>query len=83
MIGSGEIALAALIREFLFGSLFKAFTESLAAENASRFAAMQSAERNIEEFQAELTLRFHRQRQRAIDEELADVISGFEALSRR
>lgn len=81
VIGSGETALEALIREFLFGSLFRAVTESLAAENASRFAAMQRAERNIEEFQADLMMQFHRQRQSTIDEELADVISGFEALS--
>lgn len=81
VIGSGEAALEALIGEYLFGSLFRAIAESLAAENASRFAAMQRAERNIEEFQMKLTLRYHRQRQSTIDEELADVISGFEALS--
>ena len=53
---------------------------SLAAENASRLAAMQAAENNIEEKIDELYGRYHRRRQAAITEELLDVISGFEAL---
>ncbi len=42
--------------------IFRACAESLASENASRLAAMQRADKSI-------------------DEELFDVISGFEALS--
>ena len=38
-----------LIREYLFVSLYRAFAESLASENASRLASMQVAEKNIEE----------------------------------
>jgi F-type H+-transporting ATPase subunit gamma len=76
-----QTALLAFIREYLFVSLFKACAESLASENASRLAAMQRAEKNIEELLENLTLAFHRLRQSSIDEELFDVISGFEALS--
>jgi F-type H+-transporting ATPase subunit gamma len=72
--------LTALVREYLFISLFRACAESLASENASRLAAMQRAEKNIAELTEELTRRFHRMRQTSIDEELFDVISGFEAL---
>jgi F-type H+-transporting ATPase subunit gamma len=72
--------LSALIREYLFVTLFRACAESLASENASRLAAMQRAEKNIDELQEELTRTFHRLRQSDIDEELFDVISGFEAL---
>lgn len=72
--------LRALIREFLFVSLFRACAESLTSENASRLAAMQRADRNIDELLEELTGSYHRLRQRGIDEELFDVISGFEAL---
>jgi F-type H+-transporting ATPase subunit gamma len=43
-------------------------------------AAMQRAETNIDELLEELSLSFHRLHQSAIDEELFDVISGFEAL---
>lgn len=82
VIGGGTETLRALVREYLFVSLFRACAESLASENASRLAAMQRAEKNIEELLEDLDGRFHRLRQSSIDEELFDVISGFEALSR-
>jgi F-type H+-transporting ATPase subunit gamma len=72
----------ALIREYLFVSLFRACAESLASENASRLAAMQRADKNIDELLEDLNATFHRLRQSSIDEELFDVISGFEALSK-
>lgn len=70
----------ALIREYLFVSIYRAFAHSLASENASRLAAMQSAEKNIEERLEELFTQFHRQRQMVITEEILDIVSGFEAL---
>ncbi len=78
----GRVAptLTALIREYLFSSLFKACAESLASENASRLAAMQRAEKNIQELLQDLNLAFHRLRQEVIDEELFDLIAGAEAL---
>lgn len=82
VIGAGTETLRALIREYLFVSLFRACAESLASENAGRLAAMQRAEKNIEELLEDLEGRFHRLRQSSIDEELFDVISGFEALSK-
>ncbi len=78
--GSANATLGALIREYLFVSLFKACAESLASENASRLHAMQRAEKNIEELLADLNNTFNRVRQSSIDEELFDVVSGFEAL---
>ncbi len=77
----GVATQAALIREYLFISLFRACAESLASENASRLAAMQRAEKNIEELLDELGQSYNRLRQNGIDEELFDVISGFEALA--
>ena len=81
VLGSGTSTLRALIRGYLFVSLFKACAESLASENASRLAAMQHADKNIDELLEDLNGKFHRLRQSGIDEELFDVISGFEALS--
>ena len=75
-----ERTLLALVREYLFVSLFTACAESLASENGSRLAAMQRAEKNIDELLEDLNQTFHRLRQSGIDEELFDVISGFEAL---
>ena len=81
-MGSGTATLRALIREYLSVSLFRACAESLASENASRLAAMQRADKNIDDLLEDLTGRFHRLRQSGIDEELFDVVSGFEALSK-
>lgn len=73
--------LRSLIRQYLFVSLYRAFAASLAAENASRLAAMQSAESNISDRLDDLNSEYRRQRQGAITAELLDVVSGFEALT--
>ena len=80
VMGSGSTTLRALIREYLFISLFRACAESLASENASRLAAMERADKNINDLLEQLHGTFHQLRQSGIDEELFDVISGFEAL---
>ncbi len=80
VMGAGAGTLRALIREYLFVSIFRACAESLASENASRLAAMERADRNIDELLKDLHGASHRLRQSSIDEELFDVISGFEAL---
>jgi F-type H+-transporting ATPase subunit gamma len=82
VMDDGTTTLRALIREYLFISLFRACAESLASENASRLAAMQRADKNIDDLLENLHGTFHRLRQSGIDEELFDVISGFEALSK-
>jgi F-type H+-transporting ATPase subunit gamma len=81
VLGSAESTLTALIHEYLFVSLFKACAESLASENTCRLAAMQRAQRNIDELLDQLRMIFNQTRQTSIDEELFDVISGFEALA--
>lgn len=78
--GGATPALQAFIREYLFVLLFQACAESLASENGSRLAAMQRAEKNIKEILEDLNRTFFRIRQEAIDEELFDVVAGFEAL---
>lgn len=80
VMGGGTSTLRALIREYLFVSLFRACADSLASENASRLSAMQRADKNIDELLGVLNATFHRLRQSDIDEELFDVLSGFEAL---
>lgn len=81
VMNDSERTLPAFIREYLFVSLFRACAESLASENASRLAAMQRAEKNIDELLDDLNRNFHRLRQSDIDEELFDVVSGFEAMT--
>lgn len=81
VMNDGAGTLLAFVREYLFVSIFRACAESLASENASRLAAMQRAEKNIDELLDDLNRSFHRLRQGSIDEELFDVIAGFEAMS--
>jgi F-type H+-transporting ATPase subunit gamma len=80
VVGGRTPTLRMLVREYLFISLFRACAESLASENASRLAAMERADKNITDLLDELHATSHRLRQSGIDEELFDVISGFEAL---
>lgn len=79
VIDGRRLALPEFIRSQLFMQLFQACAESLASENASRLAAMQRAESNIEDLIEALGREFHERRQDAIDQELFDVISAFEA----
>jgi F-type H+-transporting ATPase subunit gamma len=83
VVGDGAATLRALVREYLFVSLYRACAESLASENASRLAAMQRADKSIADLLETLHGRFARLRQGAIDAELFDVTSGYEALSPR
>ncbi len=80
-IGPSITTLQSLIREHLFIALYRASAESLASENASRLAAMERADKNIEELLTRLRNKLHSQRQSAIDAELSDVLAGYEALS--
>lgn len=82
VVGDTAPTLAGFVREFLFVSLFRACASSLASENASRLAAMQRADKNIDTLLDDLGAQFHRLRQNGIDEELFDVVAGYEALLR-
>ncbi|CAZ98017.1 F0F1 ATP synthase subunit gamma [Zobellia galactanivorans] len=82
VIGDSARLIGSLIREYLFVSLYKTCTESLACENLSRLNAMQRAEKNIEELLDDIGHTYHRLRQSSIDEELFDVVSGFTALKK-
>jgi F-type H+-transporting ATPase subunit gamma len=75
-----ENLFTSLTRQYLFFSLYRAFVESIASENASRLASMQVAEKNIEERLRELHTGFNLQRQTSITSELLDIMTGFEAL---
>lgn len=74
-------AFPALIREHLFTALYKACAVSVAAENACRLAAMQVAEKHVEELLEDLQRDFNIERQNTIDAELFDVVAGFEAMT--
>lgn len=81
VINNGQGTLLAFVHEYIFVSLFRACAESLASEHASRLEAMLRAEKNIDELLSGLNQTFHHLRQSAIDEELFDLVAGFEALT--
>jgi F-type H+-transporting ATPase subunit gamma len=81
VLGDRTTSLTALVHEQLFITLYRACAESLASENASRLEAMQRAEQNIESVSDELRRSVNRLRQSSIDEELFDVVAGFNALA--
>jgi len=76
-----EVLLSRLLKQYLFVTIFRACAESQASEHTSRLAAMQSAERNLDDRLEEVTMVFRRARQNAITSELLDVVSGFEAIT--
>lgn len=78
-----EQLFGSLVREHLFLRIYRAGAESIAGEHATRLAAMQAAERNIEETLEELGATYRRLRQESITEELLDVVAGFEVLRSR
>jgi F-type H+-transporting ATPase subunit gamma len=78
---SAERLWPAVVRQYLFSSVYQATAESLASEHASRLASMQAAERNIEEHLDVQRAEFRRRRQATITEELLDIVTGFEAAS--
>lgn len=80
VMGDVTTTLSHFVREFLFVSLFRACAASLASENASRLAAMQRADKNIDSLLDDLNGTFHSLRQNEIDEELFDVVAGYEAM---
>jgi F-type H+-transporting ATPase subunit gamma len=72
---------AALIRQAMFVSLYRACAESLMSEDISRLLSMQNAEKNIGERLEELNMRFYHQRQSLITAELLDIVAGYEAVT--
>lgn len=70
-----------LLHQYLFVSVFRACAESQASEHTSRLAAMQTAERNLDDRLQEVTTAFRRARQSAITSEVLDVSAGFEAIT--
>ena len=70
-----------LTAEYMVAQLTEAATEALAAENAARFAAMESARDNVGRKLETLRLDASRARQEEVTTELLDLITGEQALS--
>lgn len=60
--------------------IFNALLENATSEQAARMSAMDSASRNASDMLQTLTLKYNRQRQAAITQELSEITSGAAAL---
>lgn len=72
-----------LIADYVFALLTEAAVESLASENAARFAAMQAAHDNVSNKLEQLRQDARQARQTEITTELLDLVAGAEAQESR
>jgi len=69
-----------MLPRYVVMELFQAMLESVAAEQAARMTAMDSATNNANEVIDSLTLTMNRARQAAITKEIIEIVSGAAAL---
>lgn len=70
------VMLSALLRQYLFASLYRAAAEAMVTENAARLALMQQAEQSVDERLDEVGRALSGVRQEAITSELMDIVIG-------
>lgn len=75
-----DALLEKLIAEYVFALLTEAAVESIASENAARFAAMEAAHENVSKKLEQLRQSAQQARQADITTELLDLVTGAEAL---
>ena len=76
-----DVLLEMLVADYIFALLTEAAVESLAAENAARFAAMAAAYDNVSKKLEELRQDARQARQDEITTELLDLMTGAEAIN--
>ncbi len=69
-----------LLRQYIFAMLYHAMTQSVAAEQAARMTAMDSATNNASDMIDAYTLQMNRVRQAAITKEIIEIVSGAAAV---
>jgi F-type H+-transporting ATPase subunit gamma len=72
---------ADLLPRYIAFEIFEGMLESVAAENAARMTAMESASNNANDVIDSLTLTMNRARQATITKEIIEIVSGAAALS--
>ena len=72
--------LEALVPKSIKVQLYKALSDSLAAEHGARMTAMHQATENADTLLKELNLTYNKARQAAITNEILEIVSGAEAL---
>ena len=78
---SPEKVFEGLLPEYIYTIVYAALLESTASETGARMTAMKSASNNAEEMVRDLRSKYHRARQQQITTEIAEIVSGAEALT--
>lgn len=69
-----------LLQRYIESQVYQAVVENVACEQAARMIAMKNASDNATEVIGELKLKYNKARQAAITQELAEIVSGSEAV---
>jgi len=72
--------LDAILPEYIYTTVYGALLDSTASETGARMTAMKSASENADDMTKELTHLYHKARQQEITLEIAEIVSGTEAL---
>jgi F-type H+-transporting ATPase subunit gamma len=75
-----EVIIDELLKKHFTSQVYRAMSESVAAEHGARMAAMESATKNAGEMIRNMTLTYNKLRQASITTELIEITSGAEAL---
>jgi F-type H+-transporting ATPase subunit gamma len=75
-----EAIMEDLLKKHFATQVYRALSESVAAEHAARMSAMESATKNAGEMIRSMTLTYNKLRQASITTELIEITSGAEAL---
>lgn len=75
-----ELIITELLKKHFSAQVYRAMSESVAAEHGARMAAMESATKNAGEMIRMMTLTYNKLRQASITTELIEITSGAEAL---
>lgn len=79
---SAHAILQQLVPMYITNSIYQALLEANASELASRMTAMSAASNNAEEMITTLTIDYNKARQAAITQELVEIVSGAQGVSK-
>ncbi|MDR2517378.1 MAG: ATP synthase F1 subunit gamma [Spirochaetaceae bacterium] len=77
---SVEAVFAALVPLYIKGIIYGCLVEAYASEQSARMAAMSEASQSAEEMLESLRIRYNRERQAGITQEMTEIVSGSAAL---
>ena len=69
-----------IVPNYVKGLIYGALVEAFATQTYARMTAMESATDNAKEMLQDLSLRYNRQRQAAITQEITEIAGGANAL---